>query len=169
MSKWWIVPTIMIVTIILGLIGAAWSMRPIIEYTMLGYPENFDSKNEPLIGVDLSIKNTGKSYAKVNLVLIVESANISLSNLELGMTCNGTQLKIVYDLSNDMNTNTEKHVNIQPTNNPRNFTIDLKIENEANWDIPNGVICHFLEPHGYVTHLMYDRTDSTVYKLVTNP
>jgi hypothetical protein len=165
MSKWWIVPTIMIGTLITGLFGGAWSQRPIIEYTFLNYPENFDLQ----MSVDLGIRNTGRSYAKLNFVLTVENANISLSKIELGMTYNGTQLKVNYDLPSEMSAYTEKHVDIQPINNPMNFTLTLGIENLADWSIPNGFISHFLEPHGYVTYLTYNRTDATTYKLVTNP
>ena len=165
MRKWWIIPVIMIATLIIGLIGAAWSQRPIIEYSFTDYPDTFDLQYG-LMGVWLKIKNTGISYAKLNFVLTVKNANISLSEIKPSMEYNGTQLKIHYDLPSGMEVYDEHYVKIEPINNPENFTLELKIENLTDWSIPNGVIRQFLERHGYITHLEYNRTDTTTYELV---
>ena len=166
MRKWWIVPAIMIVTVTIGLIGGAWSQRPIIEYTFEGFTDTFDSQYGSM-EVWLKIKNTGAIYARLNLVLVVENANISLNKIEQGMECNGTHLRINCDLPSGMEAYDECLVSIQPKNHFANFTLDLEIENLADWSIPNGFIGQFLEPHAYSTHLVYNRTDSTTYKLIS--
>lgn len=161
----WIIPIATILSLLLVIFGGLWSQRPIIEYTLSNHPETFDSQVESM-RVGLLIKNVGKSYANLNLVLTVENGNISLSKLEKFMIYNGTQLKIHFDLPSEMETYNEHYVDIDPTDTPENFTVSLEIENLADLSVPNGIISQFLEPHGYISHLVYSRTDTTTYELI---
>lgn len=156
----------MIITVAITLVGAAWSQRPIIEYTLSDYPDTFDLRLNSRMGVWLKIKNTGVTYAMLNLVVTVKNANIIMDSIEQGMTYNGTQLKIHYDLSSGMETYDEHYIEIEPIDNPENFTVDLKIENLADWSIPKGLIGKFLEPHDYVNHIAYKGTDTATYELI---
>jgi len=165
MGKWWIVPLIMIVGIILGLIGGAWSQRPIVEYSFVNYPDQFDFEGGSM-SIEFEVKNTGNTYAKLNLVIITRYANISVEKIEPWMEYNITQLKIHADLPSHMETYNYYSMDIKPVNNPQNFTLQYSIENKADLSIPNGIIGKFLEPHGYMTQLIYNRTDTTVYELI---
>lgn len=165
MRKWWIVPLIMIAALAIGVVGAAWSQRPIIEYTFAGCPDTFNSLSGPM-GIRLKIKNTGNIYSRLNLILTVKNANISSNTLEQYIIPNGTQLKMLCDLPSVMETYHEYFVYIEPVNDPENFTANLAIENLADWSVPNGFICKFLEPHGYNTRLTYNKTDDTKYELI---
>jgi hypothetical protein len=164
LSKWCIIPLLTIIGLLGAFVGWLYSQRPIIEYSLPNCPETFDFQYTSL-SLTLEIRNTGNSYSKLRLILTVENANISLNQVEPGTTCNGTYLIINYDLPSRMENYNMVYVNIEPLDSPQNFTIDLTIENLADWSFPGGWICHWLEPHGYITHLIYNRTDTTTYEL----
>ena len=164
MRKWWIVPLIMIVGITFGLLGGAWSQRPIVEYSFVNYPDQFDFEVGSM-SITFEVKNTGNTYAKLDLIIMTRYANVSVEKIESGMEYNITQLKIHVDLPSHMETCNYYSVDIKPVNNPQNFTIQYSIENRADLSIPNGIIGKFLEPHPYVTQLTYNRTDTTIYEL----
>lgn len=169
MKKWWIVPLLMILVPLCGFPIWLWSMRPVVTYTLGDYPEMLSPYNTSF-SVQMAIKNTGSVFAMVDLILSADNANISVSLLEIGMECNGTHLIVHYDLPNQMDTEYTHYANIEPLDGPQNFTLNLTLDysRALDWSFPNGWIRHWLEPHGYVTHLTYNRTETGGYQLLTS-
>jgi len=151
-----------------GFLTWQWSMRPVITYTLRDYPETL-GPDDTFFSVQMAIRNTGGVFAMVDLVLSADNANISVSLLELGMECNGTHLIIHFDLPNQMEAEYTHYANIEPLNNPQDFTLNLTLDysRALDWSFPNGWIRHWLEPHGFVTHLEYNRTETGGYQLLT--
>ena len=164
----------MIVGIILGLLGGAWSQRPVVEYSFVNYPDQIDFQSGSM-SIEFEVKNTGNTYAKLSLVIMTRYANISIGKIEpwikynvtqSSVEYNATQLEICVDLPSHMETSNYYWVDINPDNNPQNFTIQYSIDNMADWSLPNGLIGKFLELHDYITQLTYKKTDTTTYELI---
>lgn len=173
MRKWQITTLVTIVIFAIGLVislvGAGWSQRPIIDYHLAEelLPASF-SYNESAIDVSLRFRNRGNTDANLKLVVTVTNANITVSKLQPWIEYSKTQVKFnIWAIKNMENFSTYK-AKVYPVGNPQNFTIKYTIEDASNFWSISGMISHlFLEPHGtYPTYVVYNRTDTDTYQLL---
>ena len=162
-----IVIVLAILSLLFGLIGAGWSQRPIIDYTMEGLPDNIDFGYQTL-RVSLKYRNRGDIDASLLLVLTVTDANITVDTIEPWIDYNETQVKFHVTVISHMEGYANLEVSIVPLENAQNFTITYTFEDASDsWSI-NGIISHsFLEAHPYFPTLaMYNITGTNTYEWV---
>lgn len=165
MKKWQITILVTVIIFVIGLAGAGWSQRPIIDYYMSGLQDSFTFHGYSMT-VNLKYQNRGNIDASLKLVVTVTNANMTVNDLEPWIEYNETQVKFNVAATSHMDAYSSYAVNIYPVGDPQNFTITYTIEDTSNgWSI-NGMISHlFLEPHNYFpTYAMYNRTDTDTYQ-----
>lgn len=170
MRKWQIttIVTILIfvISLVISLVGAGWSQRPIIDYHLAEelLPASFSSDSP--INVSLRFRNRGNTDANLKLVVTVTNANITVSELYPWIEYSKTQVKFNIWAINNMETFSSYEAKVYPVGNPQNFTITYTIEDNSNFWSISGMISHlFLEPHGtYPTYVVYNRTDTDTYQ-----
>ncbi|MEM3731208.1 MAG: hypothetical protein QW667_04115 [Candidatus Bathyarchaeia archaeon] len=167
MKKWQISLLVTIIIFIIGLAGAGWSQRPIIDYYMDGLEDNFTFRGYPMT-INLKYRNRGSIDASLKLVVTTINANITVDKTEPWIEYNETQVKFNVAAISHMDVYASHSVNIYPVGNPHNFTIKYTIEDSSNYWSINGVISHlFLESHGYFpTYVVYNRTDTNTYEWI---
>lgn len=151
---------------IIGLIGAGWALRPIIDYKMSGITDDYGSMWGPM-DVSLLIRNRGNIDAKLYLVVTVTNANVTVDKDESWIECNGTQAMFYIAAISHMEDYDTYSIKVSPVGNPQNFTISYTFD-DATDGFPNGMISKiFLESHGYSPiNAFYNRTDTNVYQRV---
>lgn len=164
MKKWQATLLVTIIIFIIGLAGAGWSLRPIIDYNMDGLKDSF-TFNGYSMTVSLRYRNRGNIDASLKLVVTVTDANLTVNDLEPWIEYNETQVKFNVAATSHMESYSSYSVNVYPVGNPQNFTITYTIEDKTSGLI-NGLISRlFLEPHGYFpTYAVYNRTDVDTYE-----
>jgi hypothetical protein len=167
MKGWKVTVTVTIILAIIGILGAAWTVRPIVDYYMSGIQDSYQSSTYTPLKVGLNFKNRGGIDALLHLVVRVTDANITVDELEPWIDCNGTQAVLNVNAQMHMENSATYYVNILPIGNPENFTITYTIEDVSGFSI-NGVISHlFLERTNYYpTYAVYNQTSGNVYQLV---
>jgi len=167
MRKWQITTLVTIAIFVIGLTGAGWSQRPIIDYHLAeeSLPANFSYSDSP-IDVSLRFRNRGNTDANLKLVLTVTNANITVSGLRPWIEYNETQVMFNIWAIKNMETFSSYEAKVHPVGNPQNFTITYTIEDVSNFWSIRGMISHlFLEPLGtYPTYIVYNRTDTDTYQ-----
>jgi hypothetical protein len=165
MKKWQITLLVTIIIFIIGLAGAGWSQRPIIDYYMDGLEDSFTFHGYSMTA-NLKYRNRGSTDASLKLVVTVTNANITVEKPEPWIEYNETQVKFNTAAISHMDTYSSYAVNISPVGDTQNFTIRYTIEDTSNGWSTNGMISHlFLEPHGYFpTYAVYNRTDTDTYE-----
>ena len=125
MEKWQIGIILIVVLIVLGLAVAAWSVRPIIDYSLMNLPDSYDSGNSSFMLVRLGYDNRGEFDAAINLVVTVTNANITAFENDTWIKCNGTPA-VVYEAGNRARADSPfgdgGDFIVQPVGNPQNFT-----------------------------------------------
>jgi len=166
MRKWLITTIVTIILFIVGLAGAGWSQRPIIDYKMDGILDTLNLEYETL-RISLTYRNRGNVDASLLLVIRVKNANITIDKKEPWITYNETQVKFHVAAPSHMETYSSQVVTVTPVGNPQNFTIVYTIENVSGWSISGIISQLFLELHPYYpTQATYNKTDSTNYELL---
>lgn len=167
MRKWQITTLVTIAIFVIGLAGAGWSQRPIIDYHLAEelLPASFSYSDSP-INVSLRLRNRGNTDANLKLVVTVTNANITVSGLQPWIECSETQVKFYILAVKNMETFSSYEAKVYPVGNPQNFTITYTIEDASNFWSIRGMISHlFLEPLGtYPTYVVYNRTDTDTYQ-----
>lgn len=169
MKKWQITLLVTIIIFIIGLAGAGWSQRPIIDYYMSGISDSYNFKYSSM-KVDLMVRNRGGIDASLYLVVKVTNANLTVDSLEPWIKYNETQVKFYVTPIAHVDTYSSWEVNVSPVGDPQNFTIAYTIEDTSNiWSI-SGMISHlFLDPHPYSSvYAVYNRTDTDNYEWLKN-
>jgi hypothetical protein len=164
LKKWQITLLVTVIIFVIGLAGAGWSQRPIIDYYMGGLPDSFTFRGYPMT-VKLNYQNRGNIDASLKLVVTVTNANITVDELEPWIEYNETQVKFSVAAPSHMENDYSYSVDIYPVGNPQNFTITYTFEDTTggliNWMISR----LFLESHGYSpTHAVYNRTGTDTYE-----
>lgn len=156
-----------ILFVVLGIAGAGWALRPVVDYYMEGAPESIDFDYGHL-GISVKYRNRGETDILLFLVITTENAHISVVNVEPWIIYNQTQVKFRVAAQSRMQKYGGYYVEILPVGNPQNFTITYTIEDRSPSTTVNGIISRlFLEPRGYYpTHLFYNRTETNTYELV---
>jgi len=165
LKKWQITLLVTVIIFVIGLAGAGWSQRPIIDYYMTGLQDSFTFHGYSMTAI-LNYRNRGSIDASLKLIVTVTNANITVDKLEPWIEYNETQVKFYIAATSHMETYSTCSVNIYPAGNPQNFTITYTIEDTSNgWSI-NGMISHlFLESHNYFpTYAVYNQTGVDTYK-----
>jgi len=171
--KWQVTILVTIILFILGVLGAGWSQRPIIDYYIDGLKDNFTFYGYPM-GINLMCRNRGNIDASLKLIVTVANANITVDSLEPWIEYNETQVKFNVAAIAHMETYSSYAVNIYPVGEPQNFTITYTIEDTSGALSINGMISHlFLEPHSYSpVYAVYNKTATDTYewlKQIINP
>lgn len=153
-----------VVIFILGLLGAGWSYRPIVDYYMSGTQDTFTFHGYPMT-INLNYRNRGSIDASLKLVVTVANANITVNQLEPWIEYNETRVKFNVAATSHMETYSSYAINIYPVGDPQNFTITYTIE-DTTGGLINAVISHlFLESHDYYpTIAIYNRTSADTYQ-----
>ena len=167
MRKWQITIFVTILFSIIGLAGAGWSQRPVVDYYMSGLSDTFNADWGSMT-VNLRIRNRGSIDARLLLVITVTNANLTVSKLEPWIEYNETQVKFHVTAIAHMDSYSSYEIEVYPTGEPHNFTMTYTIEDNSNFWSINGMISHlFLEPNGYFpTSAFYNRTDTNFYEWV---
>ena len=165
MRKWQITLIVTIALAVLGMAGAGWSQRPIIDYDIARLENTHDASYYPM-EIALRIRNRGDVDASLYLIAKVTNANITVDNPEPWIELNQTQVRFKVSVMSNMENYGEYVIKIRPVENAQNFTISYTIEDRSNPVSINGMISHlFLEPHGYSpTYAFYNKTDSNNYQ-----
>lgn len=156
-----------VIGLLLGLIGAGWSQRPIVDYKMDGLLDVVDYQYG-VLRVSLKYRNRGNIDASLKLVLTVVNANITVDKIEPWIEYNETQVKFHVAPKSHMETYSTQEVKVYPVENAQYFNITYTFEDISNvWSI-NGMISHtFLEPHPYFPiRVMYNQTDTNTYEWI---
>lgn len=166
MKKWQVTTLITLFVFIIGLSGAGWSQRPILDYHMEGVSDDVNFEWGSL-RVSLMYRNRGNVDTSLLLVVAVKNANISVDRIEPWIEFNETLVKFHVEAPGRMETYSSYAVSIYPVGNPQNFTITYTIEDVSGLSI-SGIISHlFLEPHPhYPTQVTYNKTDTNTYELL---
>ena len=167
MRKWQITILVTVLFAIIGIAGAGWALRPIVDYNIVGAPDTINFDHGPL-RISVRYRNRGETDTSLFLVVTTENAHISVDKIEPWIKYNETQVKFHVGAQSRMETYTSYFVEISLIENPQNFTVRYTIEDNSPSTTIAGIISHlFLEPHGYYpTHLVYNRTDIDTYELV---
>lgn len=166
MKKWKITTVLTILFFVIGLAGAGWSQRPILDYRMEGIPDNVNFEYGSL-RVSLMYRNRGSVDASVLLVVAVKNANISVDKIEPWIDYNETLVKFHVAAPSHMETYSSQVVDIFPVGNPQNFTITYTIEDVSGLSISGIISRLFLEAHPYYpTQVTCNKTDINTYELL---
>jgi len=166
MKKWQLTLSVTIIFSVIGMLGADWTYRPIIDYYMeIPDKVNFE---QGFLRVSLCVRNRGKVDASLILIVTVRNANLSVEKMEPWITHNETQVKFHVIAISGMETYARYDVYVQPIGNPQNFTVMYTIEDSSNPYSISGLISRlFLEPKPYYpTFAVYNKTDTNTYELV---
>lgn len=166
MKVWQKTAIITLVIFALGVLGAGWTYRPIVDYYISNPPETLNVRYGKL-SLTLMAKNRGKTDVSLDLVVTVENANISVSKIEPWMEFNENELKIHVTLQSEMEGHSIHNVYVDPTEYAQNFTVKYSIANRSGFSISGIIGRLFLEAKRYyATLITYNRTDTDIYELV---
>jgi len=166
MRKWQVTLLVTVLLAVLGMVGAGWSLRPVIDYYMDGVDDTVNFQWGPL-KVSLKFRNRGEVDSSLLLLVAVRNANISVDKIEPWMTYNETQVIFRVNARSRMEAYRSYDVNIRPVGDPQNFTITYTIEDVSGSSISGIISRLFLEPHPYfATYALYNKTDATTYELL---
>jgi hypothetical protein len=156
-----------IIGIILGLVGAGWAQRPIIDYYMDGIQDSVNFKYG-FLRVSLMYRNRGNVDSSLALTLTVSNANITLGKIEPWIDHNESQVTFHTAGTSHMENYASYAANIFPVGNSQNFTITYTVDETSGWFSVTAMINRlFLESHSYYPiQATYNRTDVDTYQLL---
>lgn len=168
MKVWQKTAIITITLFILGVVGAGWTYRPIVDYYIDDPPSMVNFDYEPM-KLEVMSRNRGKVDVSLLLIITVQNANISVQEMKPWIERNGTELKMHVFFRSEMENYRTAEVYIEPVDDPQNFTIRYSIVNISGFSIAGIISRLFLESHGlYATYVMYNRTSVNSYELVVD-
>jgi len=165
MVKWW---KPILLTFILGSIGGFFGYgitnRPIVDYYIDSPPSAVNFKYSNLT-IRLKVRNTGNTYAIIDLIVSVQNASIS-NITKATVDYSENEVKFHYRLRNNMDSYTSKIVEIFLENSTDNFIVSYTVTKRFELS-PTGLVNIFgeLNPYHPVV-LTYNRTNTDKYELM---